>query len=99
MASNIGLIVFEEADKLANIVLKNVQYGHFIIPLYRRPGIALVTIFFPLMILAVINLGIFFQNEKLGKRFLNISALMVSYVALIPTLREQIPPGPTLTFV
>jgi hypothetical protein len=92
-------MLFEEGDALANATLKNVQYGHFIIPLFRRPGVPLLTIFIPLILLGVINLGIFFQKETLGKRFVNITALMVSYVALIPTIREQVPPWPTLTFI
>ena len=77
----------ERKALLKKKAIKNFQHAHFIIPLYRRPGVALVTIFFPLMLLGFINLGIFFQDEVLGKRFINIVALMISYVALIPTLR------------
>jgi len=59
----------------------------------------LATIFLPLWILGIINMGIFFQGPDLGKRFLNIAAMVLAYVALIPTIREEIPPFPKGTLL
>ena len=41
--------------------VKYFQYTHMIIPLYKYPGNALVTIFLPVMLLAMLSLAIFFQ--------------------------------------
>lgn len=75
------------------------QYAHFNIPLYKFPIVALATIFLPLWLLGIINLGIFFQDENLADRIASIAALMIAFVALIPTIREQIPPNPKIVFI
>jgi len=49
--------------------------------------------------LAIINLGIFFQDNNLADRIASISALMIAFVALIPTIRDQIPPNPRIVFI
>jgi len=61
--------------------------------------VALATIFLPLWLLGIINLGIFFQDENLADRIASIAALMIAFVALIPTIREQIPPNPKIVFI
>lgn len=53
----------------------------------------------PLWLLAIINIGIFYQDENLANRIQNIAALMIAFVALIPTIRAQIPPNPNIVFV
>ena len=79
--------------------VKNFQYAHFILPLYKKPNPAILTIYFPLLLLGVINIGIFYQNNnQTGKIMLNIAGLIVSFIALIPTVRENTPVTPTLTF-
>ncbi len=66
----------------------NFKYAHFILPVYKIPYPALITIYFPLLLLGIINISIFFQdNKETGKIMLNIAALIVSYIALIPTVR------------
>jgi len=67
--------------------------------LYKFPLVALATIFLPLWLLAIINLGIFFQDNSLSDRIASIAALMIAFVALIPTIRDQIPPNPRIVFV
>lgn len=68
--------------------VKNFQYAHFILPVYKKPNPAIITIYFPLLLLGVINIAIFFQNNhQTGKIMLNIAALIVSFIALIPTVR------------
>jgi len=70
-----------------------------LIPLYRYPLDSLATIFLPLWLLAVINLAIFFQDTSMGNRVGSISAIMIAFVALIPTIRENIPPNPRIVFI
>ncbi len=43
--------------------VQNFQYAHFILPAYKRPWPSLITIYFPLLLLGVINICIFFQNN------------------------------------
>lgn len=59
----------------------------------------ILTIFLPLMLLSIITLAIFFQNYELAGRIESISVLMIAFVALIPTLREELPPTNTLVFI
>lgn len=41
--------------------VKYFQYTHLVIPLYKYPGNSLVTIFLPVLLLALLSLAIFFQ--------------------------------------
>jgi hypothetical protein len=59
----------------------------------------MATIFLPLWLLGIINLGIFFQDNSMDDRIGSISALMIAFVALIPTIREEIPPNPKIIFI
>ena len=57
-------------------------------PVYKKPNPAILTIYFPLLLLGIINIGIFYQdNIRTGKIMLNIAALIVSFIALVPTVR------------
>lgn len=49
--------------------------------------------------MAIINLAIFFQNNDLADRIASIATLMIAIVALIPTIRDELPPNPTIVFV
>lgn len=57
-------------------------------PLYKYPLVSIITIFLPLWLLSIINLGIFFQEPGLGDRIGSLSTLLIAFVALIPTIRE-----------
>lgn len=61
--------------------------ANFDVPLFKDPSVAILTIFLPLLILGIINLGVFYQQPVLAKRITSIAALMVSIIALIPTIR------------
>ena len=74
-------------------------YAHFVIPLYKFPAIGLFTIFVPLWLLGVINIGIFFQDTGLADRIGSLAGLMIAFVALIPVIREQLSPNPNITLV
>ena len=75
------------------------KYACFKLPLYKFPLDSIVIIFLPLWLLAVLNLGIFFQSYVLADRLMNIAALMIAFIALIPTIRERLPPSPSITLV
>jgi hypothetical protein len=62
-------------------------------PVYRQALVPMVALFFPIIILGMMNLAVFFQNQRVGKRLLNISAIMVSYVAFLPIIRKNLPPS------
>lgn len=65
--------------------------------MYRKPFKTLVSLFFPVVLLAIINLAIFFQNG-IAKKIQNIAIVLVAYVALIPTIRSSLPPNDKITF-
>jgi len=44
--------------------LNNFQYAHFVLPLYKKPNPAIITIYIPLLFLGIINIAIFYQNNK-----------------------------------
>ena len=67
---------------------KEYKYANFLIPLYKFPSVQILTIFLPLVLLSIINLGIFFQDYDLHDRIASISVLLIAFVALVPTLRE-----------
>jgi len=50
-------------------------------------------------LLSIINLGIFFQNWDLYDRIASISILLIAFVALIPTLRNDLPPTTKVVFI
>lgn len=75
------------------------QYGYFQVGVYKHPTVTIATIFLPLWILAIINLGIFFQANELSQRIASIASIMVAFIALIPTIRSQIPNYPTIVFI
>lgn len=88
-----------ESGRKEDKKIEHFQYAHFNIPLYKFPMVALATIFLPLWLLGLINLAIFFQDNNLADRIASIAALMIAFVALIPTIRAQIPPNPHIVFV
>ena len=77
--------------------IESFNFGHSVYPVYRRPLVPLFSLFFPVVILGMINLGIYFQdNLRTGKKIINIAALLVSYLYFLPFLREKIPPSRSL---
>jgi hypothetical protein len=67
--------------------------------LYKFPLSAILTIFTPLFFLDILNFGILFQDKNLEDRIAAIATLVLAFAALIPTIRSQIPPNPTITLV
>ena len=75
------------------------QYTHFVIPLYKYPGNPLATIFIPIFLLALLSLGIFFQENDLSNRISSIATMVLGYIALIPSIKEQLPPSSRITII
>lgn len=51
-----------------------------------------MTVFVPLWLLGIVNLGIFFQDGNLSDRLASIITLVVAFITYIPTIEETIPP-------
>lgn len=85
----------EKKDK--KVKAKYFQYTHFIIPLYKYPGNSLATIFIPMFLLALLSLAIFFQSNELSDRIGSIATMILGYIALIPSIKEQLPPSSKIT--
>ncbi len=66
--------------------IKYFQYAYFNIPMYKFPSSSLVTVFIPLWLLGLINLGIYFQDQSLSDRIGSIIGLMLAFIAYIPTI-------------
>lgn len=75
------------------------QYTHFVIPLYKYPGNSLMTIFIPLFLLSLLSLAIFFQPNDLSARLGSIATMVLGYIALIPSIKEQLPPSSRITVI
>lgn len=83
------------------------QFVHIEIPIYKYAVIDMIGIFVPILVLSVISLFIFQQengldaagNTELSKRIASGLSLMIAYVALIPVVRENLPPTPAVTLV
>jgi hypothetical protein len=67
-------------------------------PLYKHPLSTVTTVFIPLWILGIINLAIFYQSPDLSGRIAAIATIALAFIALIPTIREQIPPANGIIF-
>lgn len=88
--------------------LQRWSYTHIEIPIYKYVVIDMLQIFLPLLLMAIISLFIFNQENGLGKdsgfttlalRIINIASLMIGYVSLVPALRGRLPPMPGITLV
>lgn len=79
--------------------VKYFQYTHLVIPLYKYPGNSLITIFLPVLLLAMLSLAIFFQEPQLSGRIGSIATMFLGYIALIPSIKEQLPPSSKLTVI
>lgn len=53
----------------------------------------------PVLLLCIINLGIFNQDKQLGGRIENLAALMLAFIAVFPVIRNEIPPNPKITYM
>lgn len=68
------------------------------IPVYKKPGVFVLTIYFPQFVLAWLALAIYYQTYSVDSRLANIAVLLLAYIAFIPSIRSQMPPVPYITF-
>ena len=69
----------------------------FTVGMYKYPLTTILAVFFPLLLLAIINLAVFFQSNDIGGRIASIATIMVAYSAFLPTVRQLIPTTPQIT--
>lgn len=50
-----------------------------------------------MLLLTIINLGIFNQTDKLTGRIANLGALILAFLAIFPVIRKEIPRNPKVT--
>ena len=82
-----------EENQVKIKALKNFQYAHFVVPLYKFPFVPIITIYLPLWYISIISLGNFFIGT-----IIVIAGRMVAFAALLPTIRGQLATSPTITF-
>lgn len=75
------------------------QFTHFRIPIYKYPGLSILTIFIPIWILGLIGLGVFFQEQGFGARLATVAVLILAFVAFLPTINNSIPQSPNIKLV
>lgn len=73
--------------------LKNFEYAHFVMPLYKFPFVAILTIYIPLWFISAILLGNFFIGS-----IIVIGGRMTSLAMLLPLIRSLLATSPSLTF-
>ena len=77
------------------------------LPIYKYVIIDMIKVFGPLILLAIVSLFIFRQENGIGTnqfttlayRLVNVGTLMISYVSLISLSRTSLPPTPGVTLV
>ncbi len=64
------------------------QYAYFIVPMYKSPFSMMFLVLLQLFLVGTVNVCIFYQDmTQSGKQMLNMAALMVSLVAILPNIR------------
>jgi sensor histidine kinase regulating citrate/malate metabolism len=66
--------------------------------LYKYPGNAWATIFIPIFMLSLLSIFIFVQGansveDQLG----SIATLVLGFIAVIPNIKDQLPPSQKIT--
>lgn len=49
------------------------QHGKILIPLYKYPAMTLINIFVPFYMVAILNLGVFFEANDMSNRSASIA--------------------------
>jgi hypothetical protein len=74
------------------IKIKNFQYIHFRIPLYKYPLSSLISLCVPMWVLAFINLSIYYATcNVVADKIATIATVTLAFVAFLPTVNEKIP--------
>ena len=91
----------DDGKKKANALefIEPYHYVHFRIVLYKRPTNSLVGIFFPLLLLGLINMFVFYQSISLSDRIASLATLALAYIAFLPVINTNIPKNPGIIAV
>lgn len=89
----------EKVEKHNKKGIRPYQYTHFRMPIYKHPGLSILTVFIPIWILGLIGLCVFFQEQGFGSRLATIAVLVLAFVAFLPTINSSIPPSPDIKLV
>lgn len=74
-----------------------VPAAKFYIALYYKPARIILSVFFPMLVLAFALLTVFLAQNDLNARVANIGVILMAYVSFIPSLRAAIPSTPYYT--
>jgi hypothetical protein len=78
---------------------KNYKHQHFVVTLYKYPGNTLCTIFIPILILAALSLAVFFQGNNLSDRISLIATMVLGFIQLIPSVKNELPSSSSMTIL
>ena len=72
------------------------QYSHLIMPFRKDATNSLLTIFIPILMIAVMSIFIYFE-ESLETKLGSVGSFVLGYIALIPTIKSVLPPSKNLS--
>lgn len=58
----------------------------------------LINVFVPFYMVAILNLGVFFEANDMSNRSASLATFQLAYIAFFPTIRESLPETPKLVF-
>ena len=69
------------------------------VPLYKIPGNAWATIFIPTFMLSLLSVFIFLQRDSsIGEKLGSIATFVLGFIALIPSIKAELPPSNRIAF-
>jgi hypothetical protein len=68
-----------------------------VIPVYKFPGNAWATIFIPVIMLAILSTSLFFYKSSPSEKIGTIATIVLGFIALIPSIKDQLPPSQRIT--
>lgn len=86
--------------KFSKELVESACYAHFHVPIYKNFANVmkfLYTIFIPLFVLSFITHGIFSTTPELDGRIALIATILIAFIAMVPSIRDTIPPNPYIT--
>jgi len=58
----------------------------------------MATIFIPIFMLSLLSLSIFFQSKNIDDKIGSIATFVLGFIALIPSIKDELPPSQKITF-
>ena len=63
------------------------EHGKILIPLYKYPAMTIINVFVPFYMVAILNLGVFFEANDMSNRSASLATFQLAYIAFFPTVR------------